>query len=99
MGPVNHPNLSKFNAFRPLASLADKLHSPLCLPLRGQAGVPIDYFVRFHSDDADHSSERGSKEEANPSAVAHRRVLAVLRSDDHAHRRTGIGYPIAAQSH
>ena len=36
--------------------MADKLQSPLCLPLRGQAGVPLDYFVRFHSGDADHSS-------------------------------------------
>jgi hypothetical protein len=61
--------------------------------------VPLDYFVRFHSGDADHSSERGSKEETNSHSVAHRGVPALLRSDDHAHRRARLGDSIAAQSH
>jgi len=63
------------------------------------AGVPLDYSVRFHSGDADHSSERGSKKETNPCAIAHRGLPFFLRSDDHAYRRAGLGHSIAAQSH
>jgi hypothetical protein len=61
--------------------------------------VLLDYFVRFHSGDADHSSERGSKKETNPCAVAHSGLPSFLRSDDHAYRRTRLGHSIAAQSY
>ena len=72
------------------------LYACLC---EARPGCYLDYFVRFHSGDADHSSERGSKKETNPCAVAHRGVPAFLRTDDHVDRRTRFGHSIAAQSH
>ncbi len=61
--------------------------------------MTLDYSVRFHSGDADHSSERDSKKEANPCAVAHGGLPFFLRPDDHAYRRARLGHSIAAQSH
>jgi hypothetical protein len=91
---VNHSNPNKFNVFRPPPSLAHKLQSPLCLPLRGQAGVPLDSSVRLHIGDAG----AGSKEEAELPPSAHSAVRHFLWTDDRAHRRTRFGHSIARQS-
>ena len=50
-------------------------------PIEGQAGVPLEYFVRLHIGDAN----RGSEEKAEPSAFADSPVPFFLRTNDRAH--------------
>jgi hypothetical protein len=100
IGPPTRPgqmatNTNEFNILQPRPLLADKLQSPNCLRWLSEAGVPLDYIIRFHISDAGSGFQQG---EAGPSPSAHDSVPVFLRTDDRAHRSTRFGHPIAAQS-
>ena len=75
-------NVNEFNILQPPLLLADKLQSPNCLRWLSEAGVPLDYIIRFHISEAG----RGFQGEAGPSPGAHDSVPVFLRTDDRAHR-------------